>query len=616
MKRTKTTRTIFFLASDIILVSLSVILSFLIRFEGTIPEQYLSLTIPITIVLSVLSYSTTFALFKLYSFSLTYISTDELVNLAKGSTLSFLLLNAAFFLLRDFTVFLGFPRSVLITSYILIFILCGGIRFSKRIYLNLSNKAKDYENKETTLIVGAGDAGEQILRSILISKTTPYLPIGFVDDSRIKQGVIIHNLKVLGTTEDIPNIAKTQDIKNIIIALPSASSKQIKRAVDLSREAEIKKIKVVPAISELISNEISIGNIREIEIEDLLGREPITIDTKAIGEFIKNKSVLITGAAGSIGSELSRQISKFKPSNLILLDQDETGIFNISTELGKKSQNTKITSIIADICDEQKIKNIFKKHKPNIIFHAAAYKHVPLMEENPEEAIKNNVFGTKTVAEEAIQNKVGKFVFISTDKAINPTSIMGATKQIGEMLTKNLNQKNITKFISVRFGNVLGSRGSVIPTFKEQIKQGYVEVTHPEMKRYFMITSEACLLVMQAAEIGEGGEVFVLDMGSPVKIVDLAREMIKLSGFEPDKDIPIVFTGIRPGEKLFEEILTTEEETISTKNQKIFIAKLSKINEEKLYTGIQKIKEAYSNNDKQRIKTAVRELIPSYNIKN
>ena len=612
--RTKATRTIFFIASDTILISISILFAFLIRFEGTIPEQYLNSTIPITIALSILSYSTVFALFKLYAFSWIYISTNELVNLAKSSTLSFLFLNATFFLFRDFEVFFGFPRSILVISYILIFIFCGGIRFSKRVYLNLTNKTKFYKDKETTLIVGAGDAGEQILRSILISKNTPYMPVGFVDDDQMKQGLIIHNLKIIGTTESIPQIARDQDIENVIIALPSASSNQIKRAVDLSRKAGIKKIKVVPPISELINSEISIGNIREIEIEDLLGRGPIIIDTKTIEDFIKNKSVLITGAAGSIGSELSRQISKFKPSNLVLLDQDETGIFNLSNELNKKFQNIKTTPIIADICDEQKIKTIFKKYEPNIIFHTAAYKHVPLMEQNPGEAIKNNIFGTKTVAEAAIQSKAEKFVFISTDKAINPTSIMGATKQIGEMLTQSLNQKNTTKFMSVRFGNVLGSRGSVIPAFKEQIKQGYVEVTHPEMKRYFMITSEACLLVMQAAEMGKGGEVFVLDMGNPVKIVDLAKEMIKLSGFEPDKDIPVVFTGIRPGEKLFEEILTSKEETISTKNQKIFIAKLAGTNEERLYAGLRELKIAASSNDRQRIKISIHELIPSYKL--
>jgi FlaA1/EpsC-like NDP-sugar epimerase len=358
---------------------------------------------------------------------------------------------------------------------------------------------------------------------------------------------------------------------------------------------------------------VGIGALREIEMEDLLGREAVVLDQRAIKEFIENKKILVTGGAGSIGSEFCRQTAKFNPSLLLILDQDETAIFNISEELKEKFGNLKIVPIIADIQDKTKIDQVFKEFNPNIVFHAAAYKHVPLMEEHPDEAVKNNIFGTKIVADLAVENHIDKFVFISTDKAVNPKSVMGASKRIGEMICQALNKKNSTKFISVRFGNVLNSQGSVIPIFKEQIKNGGpVKVTHPEMTRYFMTTSEACLLVMQAAMMGRGGEVFVLDMGKPVKIKDLAKELIRLSGLEPDKDIAIVYTQPRPGEKIFEEILMAEEGTMSTANKKIFIAKLSGIDEEKLKSGLEKLSVLAHNRDKSNIIKILKELIPTY----
>lgn len=545
-KKTARARMMFFVVGDIILISLSVFLAFLVRFEGQIPTRYL-LNIEGIIILSLLITIPIFYFFKLYYFTWTYVSAGELISLAKGTVLSFLILTATFFILRDHQVFSGFPRSTLFIGYFLVFIFCGGIRFAKRIYLHMFKEGGGIE-KERTLIAGAGDAGEQILRSILMSKSSPYLPVGFIDDNPVKQGTIIHGIKVLGKTNDIPKIIKDEQIKQLIIAFPSAGSKAIKNTVQIARRADLKKIKIVPPIAEIINGGISLKNLKEVGVEDLLGREPVGLNTKAIESFIKDKIILVTGAAGSIGSELSRQMAQFKPSLLLLLDQDETGIFNISEELEDNFPNLKIISLMGDIRDEGKIKEIFKEFKPNIIFHAAAYKHVPLMEKHPDEAVKNNIFGTEVVAKAALSSGAERFIFISTDKAVNPVSVMGATKRAGEMLCQTLNQRNGTEFISVRFGNVLDSRGSVIPIFREQIKKGGpVEVTHPDMKRYFMLTSEACLLVLQAGAMGRGGEVFVLDMGRPIKILDLAKEMIKLSGFEPDKDIPIVFTKPRPG---------------------------------------------------------------------
>src|SRR3989344_4937927 len=364
-------------------------------------------------------------------------------------------------------------------------------------------------------------------------------------------------------------------------------------AVELGRKAGLQNIQIVPPLAELIGGQISIRELRQVQVEDLLGREQVSLDQEAIKKFVAGKKVLVTGAAGSIGAELSRQIARFSPSSVILLDQDETGMFWISRELHERFPQIERHAIVADIRDEQKMRSMLELHKPDIIFHAAAYKHVPLMEAQADEAVKNNVFGTFTVASLAIECGVEKFVFISTDKAVNPTSTMGATKRVGEMICQMLNAKDHTKFVSVRFGNVLDSRGSVIPIFREQIKKGGpVTVTHPDMQRYFMSTPEACLLVLEAGAIGQGGEVFVLDMGSPIKIVDLAKEMIRLSGYEPDKDIPIVFTGERPGEKFFEDILTAEEGTQATKNQKIFMAKLSPVAENAVREGLDLLQKA------------------------
>jgi len=600
---------ILFLLADIILVSLSVLLAFLIRFEGQIPNRYF-INIQGIILLALLITLPIFYFLKLYAFSWVYVSLAELISLTKATILSFLLLTAFYFIFRDHPIFSGFPRSTLFITYFFIFVLCGGIRFSKRVYLQIFSKGKT-EFKEKTLIVGAGDAGEEILRNILATKKSPYFPIGFVDDEPQKQGVVIHGIKVLGKIDEIPEIVKSENIEAMIIALPSAGAKVIKKTVEMGRKANLRRIKIVPSLSEIMDGRVSVGNLREIEVEDLLEREPIQFDEKSIENFIYQKSVLITGAAGSIGSELSRQVAKFFPALLLLLDQDETGIFNISEELKNKFQKLDIHFFVGDILDKNKIEKIFEKFKPKIVFHAAAYKHVPLMELEPEEAVKTNIFGTKIVAEASLRHKAEKFIFISTDKSVNPTSVMGATKRAGEMICQALN--NGTKFISVRFGNVLDSRGSVIPIFREKIKKREpIEITHPEMKRYFMTCPEACLLVMQASQMGKGGEVFVLDMGKPVRILDLAKEMIRLSGFEPDKDIPIVITEPRPGEKIFEEILTAEEGTETTQHKKIFIAKLSKVDKEKLNLNLKKLQEVIEKGEKESIKNILKEIVPTY----
>jgi len=610
-KKTTITRMIFFVVWDVLFIAISVWLAFVLRFDANIPSQYDPFILRI-IILAVIFTIPVFYFKKLYSFSWSYVSANEIVSLFLATTISFIFLSITIFLSNYFPRFLNFPRSTIFVSYILILIFCGGIRFSKRIFLQIVG-SKRITGKEKTLIVGAGDTAEQILRNILSSKSNPYFPIGFVDDNLMKKGVKIHGISVLGKISDIPAIVQEHQVKQLIIALPSMSNKTIKEAVALGRKAGLRKIKIAPNLNEIIRGNISLKNLKDIDAEDLLGRDQISLDKKQVESFIKDKIVLITGAAGSIGSELSLQIAKFKPSLLILLDQDETGIFHILGIIKDKFGSLKIQPLVGDITDEEKIGSIFMQYKPAIVFHAAAYKHVPLMEAQPDEAVKNNIFGTKILIDASIKNNVEKFIFISTDKAINPTSVMGTTKRIGEMMCQVYNQKNITNFVSVRFGNVLNSRGSVIPIFKEQIKRGGpVEVTHPDMQRYFMLTSEACLLVMQAGAMGIGGEVFVLDMGKPIKILDLAKEMIRLSGFEPDKDIAIIFTGIRPGEKLFEEILTAEEGIISTRNQKIFIAKLLNVNPSNLTNDLEELNSIMHKEGKDEIILKLKKMASYY----
>ncbi len=572
-------RILFFFISDIILIILSVFFAFLLRFDGVLPDKYLEEGIfQNMLALSILFSLPLFYLFNLYSFSWSFVGITELKSLFKATMLSFLFTSFSIF---TFSAFEGFPRSILLISYILIFIFLGGIRFSKRIYTEAFSKKN---GKIRTLIIGAGSAGEELLRSI-INGSSDYYPVGFLDDNPLKKGILIHGVRVLGKIEEIEKVIEKEKIEEILIALPSADSFVIRDSVDLARRAGIKKIKIIPPVEEIMKGKISHSSLRDIRVEDLLKRGAFSFEKEKASNLIKDKRVLVTGGAGSIGSELVKQITKLNPSLIIILDQDETGIFHIQKELS--SFDGKKEFIVGDIRDKEKIERIFSHLKPEIVFHAAAYKHVGLMELNPDEAFINNVIGTKILAEISSEKKVEKFIFISTDKAVNPTSVMGMTKRIGEIICRALNGE--TKFISVRFGNVLGSRGSVFPLFKEQIKKGGpVEITHPDMKRYFMMISEAVSLVLQAGEMGEGGEVFVLDMGKPIKIVDLAKEMIRLSGLEPDREIPIVFTSPNKGEKLFEEILTSEEGTIATKNEKIFKAVQREINKENLYSFIER----------------------------
>lgn len=613
LKKTNWKRVAFFLVLDSVLISLSMWIAFWLRFEGRIPGIYFE-NLWVFILISLSIKISLLYLQGLYRVSWSYISTEEFFSLVKALLYSFLAISFIFLLLRNLPPFSGFPRSILIIDFFIALLFIGSFRVAKRTYSQIFKWPflKESDTGKKTLIVGAGDAGEQIVRNML-GNDSQYLPIGFVDDDPMKAGISIHNVKVLGKCEDIPTLAGSHNIESLLIAMPSATSKVIREIVKLAREAKIQHTRIIPSLSELLSGEVSLSDIREIQLEDLLNRQPVKTKVNSIKRYLKGKTVLVTGAGGSIGSELCGQISRFNPQLLIILDQDETSLFNIERKL-REFSHLEILPIVADVTNKSKMENLFIQFHPQVIFHAAAYKHVPMMETCPDEAVRNNIIGVLVTGEAASKCRAEKFVLISTDKAVNPTSVMGTTKRVAEFLIKELNTRGPTRFLAVRFGNVLGSRGSVIPIFKEEIRKGGpVTVTHPEMKRYFMTPSEATLLVLQAGAIGEGGEIFVLDMGEPIKIVDLAHELIRLSGYEPDVDIPIVFTGIRPGEKFLETLFTEDEDVVPTEHEKIFVAKVnSNLEGKHLSDCLGRLTSLVERGDNGRIVDLLKEMVPSY----
>ncbi|MCU4952221.1 polysaccharide biosynthesis protein [Bacillus paranthracis] len=513
--------------------------------------------IPTTVIISSItllcSHHIFAAIYKLYNKAWEYASIGELKQIFKAITLS-IIVTAIVQQIINHDIYV----RILAIAWMLHLLLIGGSRFVWRMFRDTYiTKAAD---KKRTLIIGAGSAGTMVVRQLQHNKEADLYPVAFVDDDRNKQKLEIYNVPVVGTTNHIQEIVENNDIEHIIIAIPSLNRNQINEIFEKCRKTKA-KTQIVPMLEDLLDGKVSVNEFRDVQVEDLLGREPIQLDDAGIGEKITGKTILVTGAGGSIGSEICRQVMKYKPAKIVLLGHGENSIYNIEMEMRVTYKDSvEITTEIADIQDRHKIFEIMKKHQPYIVYHAAAHKHVPLMERNPEEAVKNNIFGTKNVAEAADTFKVNTFVMVSTDKAVNPTNVMGATKRFAEMLVQHLAAVSTnTRFVAVRFGNVLGSRGSVIPLFKKQIqKGGPVTVTHPEMIRYFMTIPEASRLVIQAGTLAKGGELFVLDMGDPVKIVDLARNLITLSGYSIE-EIGIEFTGLRPGEKMYEELLNEGE---------------------------------------------------------
>jgi FlaA1/EpsC-like NDP-sugar epimerase len=610
-KRTALKRSLFFAVCDVLLFGLALWISFYIRFEGAVPKNYLwtfYTYLPLFVIIKILICY----FLQIYRFSWLYVGFYELLSLFRAQTLSSFVIATIVFFLSYEKAFEGFPRSVLLIDYLLSLILAGGLRISKRVYIH-SIKYPLLEQKRT-LIIGAGNAGEQIVRDMRRTKDSPYLPVAFVDDDPGKKKASIHGIKVVGNRKDIPRIVKNLEVEMAVIAMASVASKEIRDIVSYLHKAGINEIRIIPGTKEIMSRNISILDIKKIDLKDLLSREPVEIEYSQLRKNLEGKKILVTGAGGSIGAELGRQIAQFDPNLLALLDFDETELFHISQELRESHPGLKLFPVLGDILNKEKMAAVFHEMKPQLVFHAAAYKHVPVMEDFPEEAIRVNILGTRILAELSLQCGIEKFIFISTDKAVNPTSLMGASKRVAEMVITDLNHQEKTPFVAVRFGNVLGSRGSVIPIFQEQIKKGGpVTITHPDMKRYFMTIPEAVLLVLQASSMGHGGEVFVLDMGEQAKIYDVACELIRLSGLEPHKDIPVVFTGIRPGEKLFEEVLTAEEGVEPTTHLKIFKARIRRVlSQEALNGKIEILEDLAKRQDRAAIIQTLQELIPTY----
>ncbi|MHB8878783.1 MAG: polysaccharide biosynthesis protein, partial [Myxococcaceae bacterium] len=509
------------------------------------------------------------------------------------------------------------PIGVLLIDFAAAFLGIAGIRVLRRLQTergqNQLRRGSAVE-QVPTMLVGAGQAGLLVAKELGSRPDLGIRAVGFIDDDRGKVGSVVHGVPVLGTTEELARLCAKHHAKQALITIANAPGKQIRRIKEVCDAAGI-SAKIIPGIYEIVGGQVNLSRIRSVSIEDLLGREAVVLETDRISEAIRGRVILVTGAGGSIGSELCRQLCRFGPSGLVLLEQAENNLFHVHRELiaSYPELSASITPCIADICDQARLEAVFKAHRPSVVFHAAAHKHVPMMEWNPGEAVKNNVFGTKTLADLAHAHGVAEFVMISTDKAVNPTSVMGVSKRTAEIYIQALSQRSQTRFVTVRFGNVLGSSGSVIPLFQEQIARGGpVTVTHPDMKRYFMTIPEACQLVLQAGSMGQGGEIFVLDMGEPVKIVDLARDLITLSGFRPGEEIEIAFSGVRPGEKLFEELSVASEQADKTRHPKVFVGRFRPHELDAVNQGLAELRVLADSGSPMQLRAKFREIVPEY----
>ncbi|WP_226678995.1 polysaccharide biosynthesis protein [Mesobacillus jeotgali] len=534
------------------------------------------------------------AIYRLYNKAWEYASTGEMIAIVKAVTFSVIGTS-----LVQIILFSEINFTVIFMTWMLYVLLIGGSRFSWRIYRDRYIKQESDEKR--ALIVGAGAAGTMLARQLLKNNDTGIKPVAFIDDDPLKYRLYIHGIPVAGNSTDIPRVAEKYDVDKIIIAIPSLAKNGIKTIFDACAKTNAKTV-IMPLVEDIMLGKVSVNQFRDVQVEDLLGREPVELDIEGISEYISGKTILVTGAGGSIGSEICRQICKFSPEKIVLVGHGENSIYSIDMELRNKyGQAITIIPVIGDIQDRDRMFEVMEEQRPDVVYHAAAHKHVPLMEYNPQEAVKNNIFGTKNVAEAADTFKVETFVMISSDKAVNPTNVMGSTKRIAEMIIQQLDQHSKTKFVAVRFGNVLGSRGSVIPLFKKQIQAGGpVTVTHPDMTRYFMTIPEASRLVIQAGSLARGGEVFVLDMGEPVKIVDLAKNLIRLSGYTLN-EIEINYSGLRPGEKMFEELLNEKEVHPKPVFPKIFIGKAVLDQQEE----VQYLIDRFDNFESQQLKEYV-----------
>ncbi len=582
-------------------------LAFILRFEGVIPKEhfdnfitYLPLLVLVRLVFYVLE--------GLHKDLWRYASVNDLARIFKSVTFGSVIF---FILVRTFFNNTLYPRSIYVIDWLLLIMLSGGMRFFIRVFREYLESGAEGRR---VLIIGAGDAGEMIARDMKNNPNTDYVPVGFLDDDKYKSGLTIHGVPILGTVDEMEAAIKAHDPEEILICIPSAGQKAIRRIYDACKPFSL-PINILPGVSEILDGSVTVSNIKPFSFEDLLQREPVRTDIKDIRDYVGGRRVMVTGAGGSIGSELSRQISGYGPQSLVLLDRYENSLFEIDLELRRDFPGLKLVTAIGDIADSVRIRSLLGTEAPEVIFHAAAHKHVPLMEANPLEAIKNNVFGTKNLIEAAIDAGVGDFVLISTDKAVNPTNTMGATKRIAEFMALSANKRGSTRFSTVRFGNVLGSNGSVLHVFQEQIKKGNpLTVTHPDITRFFMLIPEAAQLVLLAASHGKGGEIFVLDMGEPIRIVDFAENVIRLSGRVPYEDIDIVFTGLRPGEKLYEELFDKTERMEETELHGIHMAVPEAVpTDEELQGALKELRSVVEAYEDHRLEEVIRRIVPGYN---
>ncbi|GFH95587.1 UDP-N-acetyl-alpha-D-glucosamine C6 dehydratase [Lachnospiraceae bacterium] len=605
------TRIILLVVTDLFAVMASSALSLYVRYEFSfmsIDPQFWK-AIQDAYLLNVFVTLVVFYIFRLYNSVWRYASDTEMVNVVIAVTICAVMQPVIFWLLDTYV-----PKSFPFFYGFFLALFAGGVRFSYRFLRMVQNKRLNHYNapeRQNYMIVGAGASGNAILQEVQSSKYLSMHVACFIDDNPGCQGKYLRGVPIVGGREKIAESVDKFDIDEIIIAIPSASRSQLRPLIEICKETG-RRIQILPGMYQIIKGDVNVSNLREVQIEDLLGRDPIEVNVDEIIGYVQNKTVLVTGGGGSIGSELCRQVARHNPKRLIILDIYENNAYEIQQELKRDYPGLDLTVLIGSVRNTRRVDEIFRDYRPDIVYHAAAHKHVPLMEDSPNEAIKNNVFGTLKVATAADRYGTGKFVMISTDKAVNPTNIMGASKRICEMVIQNMNRKSRTEYVAVRFGNVLGSNGSVVPLFKRQIeKGGPVTVTHPDIIRYFMTIPEAVSLVLQAGAYARGGEIFVLDMGEPMKILDLAKNMIKLSGYRVDEDIKIEFTGLRPGEKMYEELLMREEGLKETANRMIYIGRPIEYDDALFEQQLERLQEA-SRNESQDIRALVREIVPGY----
>lgn len=613
------------LSIDIILICCSFYFSHLIRFDFSISgwawDRFVEI-IPFVLIVKL----SCFYFFDLYRGMWRYTSLNDLINIGKASLVSTLCIIVLVLFVNRFK---DVSRSVFIIDWCLTFLFIAGLRVSTRLcfaqftqtigYKDLKDavlqmfKIKRKQGK-SVLIIGAGDCGEMICREFRENASIQSHVIGFLDDDISKVGRKIHGISVLGRIDDLDRIVDATGADEIILAVPSAGAERMRQIIASCKAIDI-NFKTVPDMGELIDGKIKISSIRNVEYRDLLGRNPVKLDKLKIGKYLGNKTILVTGAAGSIGTGLCQQICRYSPKSVILFERAESPLYELDLELKKNFPNIEIIPVLGDIQNKKELCNTFELYTPNIIFHAAAYKHVPMLESYPWKAVENNIFGTRNLVEISDQFMCEKFVFVSTDKAVNPFNIMGASKRVSEMIVQNQSiiKDSNTSFITVRFGNVIGSVGSVIPLFKKQIQEGGpVTVTHPDIIRYFMLIPEACRLILQAGAMGKGGEIFILEMGDPVKIDNMARDLIKFSGFKPDVDIKIEYTGLRPGEKLYEELMTDQENVIPTDHKKILVLNSTKVDWKILSAGLEELRTASDSRNDENIRKQFKKIVPEY----